>query len=95
MILDEITAATKKRVEICKQKISLEEMKRNACSLPVENEFPFEINDGNYDRTYELITAVSVRSRKLRRPRGLLQKTFLMWILPGNMRKRGQTVFLC
>ena len=24
------------------------------------NEFPFEINDGNYDRTYELITAGSV-----------------------------------
>ncbi|MCI8963050.1 MAG: indole-3-glycerol phosphate synthase TrpC [Eubacterium sp.] len=43
MILDEITAATKKRVEICKQRISLEEMKRNACSLPVEDKFPFEI----------------------------------------------------
>lgn len=43
MILDEIAAVTKKRVEVCKQRISLEEMKRNACSLPVEDKFPFEI----------------------------------------------------
>ncbi len=42
MILDEIAAATKKRVEACKQKISLEEMKRKARSLPVRAEFPFE-----------------------------------------------------
>lgn len=43
MILDEIAAATKKRVEICKQRISLEEMKEKACSLPVGDGFPFEI----------------------------------------------------
>ena len=43
MILDEIAAATKKRVEICKQRISLEEMKQKACSLPVGDGFPFEI----------------------------------------------------
>ena len=42
MILDEIAAAAKKRVEACKQKISLEEMKQKACSLPVGDEFPFE-----------------------------------------------------
>ncbi|MCI8364337.1 MAG: indole-3-glycerol phosphate synthase TrpC [Eubacterium sp.] len=43
MIIDEIAAATKKRVEACKQKISLEEMRRRACSQPVEDKFPFEI----------------------------------------------------
>ena len=43
MILNEIAAATKKRVEACKQKISQEEMKQKARSLPVDGTFPFEI----------------------------------------------------
>lgn len=43
MILNEIAAATRKRVEACKQKISQEEMKQKARSLPVDGTFPFEI----------------------------------------------------
>lgn len=42
MILDEIAAATRKRVERCKQGISLEEMKNKAYSMEVQSTFPFE-----------------------------------------------------
>ena len=42
MILDEIAAATRKRVERCKHSISLEEMKNKAYSMEVQRTFPFE-----------------------------------------------------
>lgn len=42
MILDEIAAATRKRVERCKYGISLEEMKNKAYSIEVQETFPFE-----------------------------------------------------
>ena len=42
MILDEIIAATKIRVEKAKQAIPLEEMKQAALTLPINQDFPFE-----------------------------------------------------
>ena len=42
MILDDIIAATKIRVEKAKKAIPLEEMKRAALALPITQEFPFE-----------------------------------------------------
>lgn len=42
MILDEIAAKTRERVAECKKKVSLEEMKKKALSLPAETGFPFE-----------------------------------------------------
>lgn len=42
MILDEIAAATKKRVALQKEQIPEEEMKNLACALPKDTGFPFE-----------------------------------------------------
>ena len=42
MILDDIIAATKIRVEKAKQAIPLEEMKQAALALPINQDFPFE-----------------------------------------------------
>ena len=42
MILDDIIAATKIRVEKAKQAIPLEEMKQAALVLPINQDFPFE-----------------------------------------------------
>ncbi len=42
MILDDIAAATSKRVETCRQEISYEEMKSRACQMEVTGAFPFE-----------------------------------------------------
>ena len=42
MILDEIIAATKIRVEKAKQAIPLEEMKQAALAMPINQDFPFE-----------------------------------------------------
>ena len=43
MILDEIAEATNKRVERCRQNISLEEMKRAAEQMEADDSFPFEV----------------------------------------------------
>ena len=42
MILDEIAAATRKRVAACKSKVSYEEMRRRAGEVPLSGRFPFE-----------------------------------------------------
>ena len=42
MILDEIAADTRRRVETCRQHISYEEMKDRACGMEVTGTFPFE-----------------------------------------------------
>ena len=42
MILDDIIAATKIRVEKAKQAIPLEEMKQAALAMPINQDFPFE-----------------------------------------------------
>ncbi len=42
MILDEIKAATKKRVADCKKNIPLEQMKEMACGKKASQDFPFE-----------------------------------------------------
>lgn len=42
MILDEIAAATRKRIAAEKEQISLEEIKAQACALPSDTGFPFE-----------------------------------------------------
>lgn len=42
MILDEIAADTRKRVETCRQHVSYEEMKDRACGMEVTGAFPFE-----------------------------------------------------
>lgn len=42
MILDEIAAATRRRVAACKKTISLEEMREKACHMTVADVFPFE-----------------------------------------------------
>lgn len=42
MILEEIAAATRRRVETCRQNISLEEMKEKALSIKTDCTFPFE-----------------------------------------------------
>lgn len=42
MILDEIAAATRRRVAACKETISLEEMREKACQMTVAGTFPFE-----------------------------------------------------
>lgn len=42
MILDEIAAAAKRRVEICRRDISLEQMKQKAYTIKKSGKFPFE-----------------------------------------------------
>lgn len=42
MILHEIAAAARKRVETCRQEISYEEMKNRACRMEAATAFPFE-----------------------------------------------------
>lgn len=42
MILDEIAAATRKRIAAEKEQIPLEEIKAQACALPSDTGFPFE-----------------------------------------------------
>lgn len=42
MILDEIEAATKRRVEVCKKNISPEQIKKMACQMEAATGFPFE-----------------------------------------------------
>ena len=42
MILDQIVAATEKRVSVNKLKVSFEKIREMACSLPRGNSFPFE-----------------------------------------------------
>lgn len=42
MILDEIAAATRKRVQMCRQEISYEEMENRACRMEVTGAFSFE-----------------------------------------------------
>lgn len=42
MILDKISAATKHRVARAKEKLALEDLKKQAFALPIEQDFPFE-----------------------------------------------------
>lgn len=42
MILDKISAATKHRVARAKEKLALEDSKKQAFALPIEQDFPFE-----------------------------------------------------
>ena len=67
MILDQIAADTRLRVEAKKKEISLEEVKRNAQSMEKNTGFPFEMALRKPDLSFICKKSVSVKRNHCRR----------------------------